>query len=140
MQLIFTISQEFTSHKLGTIQLILTISMSDFVIFVSKFLEIYVQYGIKATSVASRLVRQDRMSDSCKIIISGPCSLIFVAQFYGDFFSFFVSNNQKIRKRKTAIAIATNIFIIVYKNQIFEHIRMVYNGIIVNKVAEINGL
>ena len=46
----------------------------------------------------------------------------------------------KIRKRKTAIAIATNIFIIVYKNQIFEHIHMVYNGIIVNKVAEINGL
>ena len=42
----------------------------------------------------------------------------------------------KIRKRKTAIAIATNIF----KNQIFEHIHMVYNGIIVNKVAEINGL
>ena len=31
--------------------------MSDLVMFVSKFLEIYVQYGIKATGVAPRLVR-----------------------------------------------------------------------------------
>ena len=72
--------------------------MSDFEMFVSKFLEIYVQYGIKVTGVASRLVELDRISDSCKIIISGPCSNIFVAQFYGDFFSFFVSNNHKNTK------------------------------------------
>ena len=31
--------------------------MSDLVMFVSKFLEIYVQCGIKATRVAPRLVR-----------------------------------------------------------------------------------
>ena len=31
--------------------------MSDLVMFVSKFLEIYVQYGIKETGVAPRLVR-----------------------------------------------------------------------------------
>ena len=72
--------------------------MSDFVVFVSKFLEIYVQYGIKVTGVASRLVRLVRMSDSCKILISGFCSLIFVAHFYGDFFSFFISNNHENTK------------------------------------------
>ena len=41
----------------------------------------------------------------------------------------------KTQKRKTAIAIATNIFTMVYKNHIFEHIHMVHNGIIVSKVA-----
>ena len=46
--------------------------MSDWVMFVSKFLEIYVQHGIKVTGVALRLVRLDRMFDSCKIIILGP--------------------------------------------------------------------
>ena len=54
-----------------------------------------------------------------------------------EIFSYFVFQTTiKIRKRRTAIAIATNIFIMVYKNQIFEHIHMVYNGIIVSKVAD----
>ena len=78
------------------------------------------------------LAQSDRISDSCKLIISGPCSLISVTQFYGVFrFSF--QSTIKIQKRKTAIA--TNIFIMVYKNHIFEHIHMVYNVIIVSKVA-----
>ena len=41
----------------------------------------------------------------------------------------------KIRTRKAEIAIATNIFIMTYKNQIFRHIHMLYNGIIVCKSA-----
>ena len=42
----------------------------------------------------------------------------------------------KIRKSKAAIAMATYIFLMVYKKQIFEHIHMVYNGNIVSKVAD----
>ena len=43
--------------------------MSDLVMFVSKFLEIYVQYGIKATGVAPRLVRhKDKGPTRHKII------------------------------------------------------------------------
>ena len=71
--------------------------MSDLLMFVSIFCEIYFQYGIKATSIVSR-VRLYRMPDSCKIIISGPCCLIFVTQFYEDFILFFVSNNHKNTK------------------------------------------
>ena len=42
--------------------------MSDLVMFVSKFLEIHVQYGIKATGVTPRLIRLDRMFDSYETI------------------------------------------------------------------------
>ena len=42
--------------------------MSDLVMFVSKFFEIHVQYGIKATGVTPRLIRLDTMFDSCETI------------------------------------------------------------------------
>ena len=43
----------------------------------------------------------------------------------------------KIRKSKAAIAMATYIFLMVYKKQIFEHIHMVYNGNIVNIISKV---
>ena len=93
--------------------------MSDLVMFVSKFLEIYVQCGIKATSVAPRLVRhKDSNRPELFWTVLKSRNTIYLSQikaFFSTFeenpkFLFFYSPNLFVNKLTSSSTASSTIF------------------------------
>ena len=83
----------------------------------SKFLEVYTQHGIKTTGIAPSLVRQDVW----QLQNIHHLALLFSLRNFMKISSLFLFQTT-ITMKKCKTAIATNIFIMVYKKQIFEHL------------------